>query len=234
MWDVIVRREVRTLIDALAGKRTGYAAAYEQLRRDPCFSYATSSGGFRPFAYRLSGGLATKVCGVHLERGYRLAFTMRPSHDSGYDTRARSRSSTSVSATLATELGMSGQSCTTCLENPTCRKGTCARHVAPATSQSSTRTISPSSSLDCAGSYADASVSFGPWPSSGPRAAIHDAGGVAVWAHPFWDVEAPQDVTSMVDRYRAAGLDGVEVFYATHTEEQTRCSTPTAPPAACS
>jgi predicted metal-dependent phosphoesterase TrpH len=51
---------------------------------------------------------------------------------------------------------------------------------------------------------------------------IHGAGGVAVWAHPFWDVDEPVDVLAAVDRFRAAGLDGVEAFYVTHTEEQTR------------
>jgi hypothetical protein len=51
--------------------------------------------------------------------------------------------------------------------------------------------------------------------------AIHDAGGVAVWAHPFWDLESPDEVLAEVDRFRACGLDGVETFYATHTREQT-------------
>jgi len=51
--------------------------------------------------------------------------------------------------------------------------------------------------------------------------AIHDAGGVAVWAHPFWDVEDPQEVLAMIDRFRALGIDGVEAFYVTHTREQT-------------
>ena len=50
---------------------------------------------------------------------------------------------------------------------------------------------------------------------------IHDAAGVAVWAHPFWDIEDEDEVLAAIDRYRAAGLDGVEVFYATHTAEQT-------------
>lgn len=50
---------------------------------------------------------------------------------------------------------------------------------------------------------------------------IHDAGGVAVWAHPFWDVDSDDAVLAAIDRYRAAGLDGVEVFYVTHTREQT-------------
>jgi len=53
-------------------------------------------------------------------------------------------------------------------------------------------------------------------------AVIHAAGGVAVWAHPFWDVEAPDAALAALERFAAAGLDGVEAFYATHTEEQTR------------
>ena len=51
--------------------------------------------------------------------------------------------------------------------------------------------------------------------------AIHDAGGVAVWAHPFWDVSDPGEVTDTIDRFRALGIDGVEAFYVTHTREQT-------------
>ena len=51
---------------------------------------------------------------------------------------------------------------------------------------------------------------------------IHAAGGVAVWAHPFWDIAEPETVVAAIDRFAAAGLDGVEVFYATHDEGQTR------------
>jgi len=51
--------------------------------------------------------------------------------------------------------------------------------------------------------------------------AIHDAGGVAVWAHPFWDIEDPDEVLASIDRFRAHGIDGVEAFYVTHTPEQT-------------
>jgi 3',5'-nucleoside bisphosphate phosphatase len=49
---------------------------------------------------------------------------------------------------------------------------------------------------------------------------IHDAGGVAVWAHPFWDVKDPDEVLQTIDRFRSSGLDGVECFYTTHTREQ--------------
>jgi predicted metal-dependent phosphoesterase TrpH len=52
-------------------------------------------------------------------------------------------------------------------------------------------------------------------------AAIHDAGGVAVWAHPFWDISAPAEVVASVERLRTLGIDGVEAFYITHTREQT-------------
>jgi 3',5'-nucleoside bisphosphate phosphatase len=51
--------------------------------------------------------------------------------------------------------------------------------------------------------------------------AIHEAGGVAVWAHPFWDIAEPPQVLDSIDRFRAAGVDGVEAFYITHTAEQT-------------
>ena len=49
---------------------------------------------------------------------------------------------------------------------------------------------------------------------------IHAAGGVAVWAHPFWDVADPEEVLRTVRRFAAAGLDGVECFYVEHTREQ--------------
>ncbi len=51
---------------------------------------------------------------------------------------------------------------------------------------------------------------------------IHAAGGVAVWAHPFWDIEDPATVLAAIASFSAAGLDGVEVFYPSHDEEQTR------------
>jgi predicted metal-dependent phosphoesterase TrpH len=51
---------------------------------------------------------------------------------------------------------------------------------------------------------------------------IHDAGGLAIWAHPFWDMDADADVLDAIDRFHAAGVDGVEAFYATHDEAQTR------------
>lgn len=50
---------------------------------------------------------------------------------------------------------------------------------------------------------------------------IHAAGGVAIWAHPFWDVDADPAVLDTIDRFEAMGIDGVEVFYVAHTKEQT-------------
>jgi predicted metal-dependent phosphoesterase TrpH len=50
---------------------------------------------------------------------------------------------------------------------------------------------------------------------------IHAAGGVAVWAHPFWDVDAYEQVAAALRRFAAAGLDGVEAFYIEHAREQT-------------
>jgi predicted metal-dependent phosphoesterase TrpH len=50
---------------------------------------------------------------------------------------------------------------------------------------------------------------------------IHDARGFALWAHPFWDISDPVDVLASIDRFRTLGIDGVEAFYVTHTQEQT-------------
>jgi predicted metal-dependent phosphoesterase TrpH len=51
---------------------------------------------------------------------------------------------------------------------------------------------------------------------------IHAAGGVAVWAHPFWDLAEPEEVLETLASFTDAGLDGVETFYVTHTLDQTR------------
>jgi 3',5'-nucleoside bisphosphate phosphatase len=51
--------------------------------------------------------------------------------------------------------------------------------------------------------------------------AIHEAGGVAIWAHPFWELSEPGEVLEGIERFGALGLDGVEAFYITHTREQT-------------
>ena len=47
---------------------------------------------------------------------------------------------------------------------------------------------------------------------------IHEAGGVAVIAHPYWDISEPDEVDDLI---RSLGADGVETFYPTHSEEQT-------------
>jgi len=51
---------------------------------------------------------------------------------------------------------------------------------------------------------------------------IHQAGGVAVWAHPFWDVEDPDEVLRSIRRFAADGLDGVECFYPEHSRAQAQ------------
>ncbi|HEX7297942.1 MAG TPA: PHP domain-containing protein [Solirubrobacteraceae bacterium] len=53
-------------------------------------------------------------------------------------------------------------------------------------------------------------------------AIVHEAGGVAVWAHPFWDVHDPAQVLETIDRFARLGIDGVEAFYRTHDAKQTR------------
>jgi len=56
------------------------------------------------------------------------------------------------------------------------------------------------------------------WPST-PEAVdlIHEAGGAAVLAHPFWDLDDPETVGDLIGEL---DLDGVEVFYPSHTREQ--------------
>lgn len=53
-------------------------------------------------------------------------------------------------------------------------------------------------------------------------AVLHDAGGVAIWAHPFWDVDDPARVLATLDRFVALGLDGVEAYYPTFDVDQTQ------------
>jgi 3',5'-nucleoside bisphosphate phosphatase len=48
---------------------------------------------------------------------------------------------------------------------------------------------------------------------------IHAAGGLAVWAHPYWDVEQAEQA---LREFAGYGLDGVEAFYITHDGKQTR------------
>jgi predicted metal-dependent phosphoesterase TrpH len=48
---------------------------------------------------------------------------------------------------------------------------------------------------------------------------ITEAGGVAVVAHPYWDVKDPDQVEDLV---RALPWGGVEVFYPSHSVEQTQ------------
>ena len=50
---------------------------------------------------------------------------------------------------------------------------------------------------------------------------IHDAGGLAFWAHPYWDIARDHEVLAALERYQAEGLDGVECFYVTHDARQT-------------
>jgi predicted metal-dependent phosphoesterase TrpH len=52
-------------------------------------------------------------------------------------------------------------------------------------------------------------------------ALVHDHGGVAVWAHPFWDLADPIEVEATLRRFAAGGMDGVEAFYPAHDRAQT-------------
>jgi 3',5'-nucleoside bisphosphate phosphatase len=58
------------------------------------------------------------------------------------------------------------------------------------------------------------------WPTADEAVGlIHDAGGVAVVAHPFWDVKDPVQVRQLIE---ALDVQGVECFYPAHDAEQTR------------
>jgi len=56
---------------------------------------------------------------------------------------------------------------------------------------------------------------------AGAIESIHDAGGSAIWAHPFWDISSAAEVLETIDRFRGLGIDGIEGFYTTHTRIQT-------------
>jgi predicted metal-dependent phosphoesterase TrpH len=58
------------------------------------------------------------------------------------------------------------------------------------------------------------------WPTAEQAIAlIHEAGGTAVIAHPYWDIDDPDEVEDLI---RSLSPDGVEAFYPTHDENQTK------------
>jgi predicted metal-dependent phosphoesterase TrpH len=58
------------------------------------------------------------------------------------------------------------------------------------------------------------------WPTAHEATAlIREAGGATVLAHPFWDIDSPNDVAALIGDL---DLDGVEVFYPAHDREQTK------------
>ena len=57
------------------------------------------------------------------------------------------------------------------------------------------------------------------WPTAEQAVeTIKEAGGVAVVAHPYWDISEPAKVEELI---RALPVDGIEAFYPTHSKEQT-------------
>ncbi|TVQ23903.1 MAG: PAS domain-containing protein [Spirochaetaceae bacterium] len=53
-------------------------------------------------------------------------------------------------------------------------------------------------------------------------AAIHEAGGLAVLAHPFHTTPITPDIDGLVERLVERGLDGIEAFYAPYSAQQRR------------
>jgi 3',5'-nucleoside bisphosphate phosphatase len=57
------------------------------------------------------------------------------------------------------------------------------------------------------------------WPSAEQAIElIREAGGIAVIAHPYWDISEPNEVDDLI---RSLKADGVETYYPTHSKEQT-------------
>jgi predicted metal-dependent phosphoesterase TrpH len=57
------------------------------------------------------------------------------------------------------------------------------------------------------------------WPTAAQAIElIRAAGGVAVIAHPYWDIPEPDKVEHLI---RSLGADGIETFYPSHDKEQT-------------
>jgi predicted metal-dependent phosphoesterase TrpH len=58
------------------------------------------------------------------------------------------------------------------------------------------------------------------WPTAHEATGlIREAGGATVLAHPFWDIDSPNEVAALI---ADLDLDGVEVFYPAHDREQTK------------
>lgn len=69
-WEIYQPPELDPQLEALTGKGAGLRKTLALLSQNPCHP---DVGG-----YRLSGPLATVVCGAHLKRGYRIAYTTQP------------------------------------------------------------------------------------------------------------------------------------------------------------
>ena len=58
------------------------------------------------------------------------------------------------------------------------------------------------------------------WPDAAEATdIIHSVGGSAVLAHPFWDMDDPNEVAALIEDL---DIDGVEVFYPAHDRAQTK------------
>ncbi|MBV9004553.1 MAG: PHP domain-containing protein, partial [Solirubrobacterales bacterium] len=53
-------------------------------------------------------------------------------------------------------------------------------------------------------------------------AAVHEVGGLSVWAHPFWAGAGREEVLQGMDRMHAQGIDGIECFSPMHGADQVR------------
>ena len=49
---------------------------------------------------------------------------------------------------------------------------------------------------------------------------IHDVGGMAFWAHPFWKIRDESVIRGLAKIFDKVGIDGIEVLYPYHNKEQ--------------
>ncbi len=52
---------------------------------------------------------------------------------------------------------------------------------------------------------------------------IHDAGGMAFWAHPFWKIKDESIIRELAIAFERIGIDGIEALYPHHSQEQVIC-----------
>lgn len=74
----------------------------------------------------------------------------------------------------------------------------------------------------CLGRNGFAYIPRTPFDPSDAIRAIHEAGGLAIWAHPMLCVQSRAALIRMLKILKPAGLDGIETYYSMYAEKQQR------------